>query len=174
MDGVVAFRQVRRTLPKEDVFNLKYEDMLDEDMRLSILLRLMNFIGESIERGSIDWPLTVAHSPSLSCLSPPSNPIQPTGLNDSDSPAERRRRVHCAFLLAEAVGGGRRGSSLLKKLEDDANPAVTSKDAYTPELACDMWSVFGEAAKEIGYSLPEGISCGGSRASGRVRGRRIE
>lgn len=46
MDGVVAFRQVRRTLPKESVFNLKYEDMLDEDIQLSILQRLMNFIGE--------------------------------------------------------------------------------------------------------------------------------
>lgn len=110
--------------------------------------------------------LTHSHMPSSSTQFNP-------GLNDSDSPAERRRRVHCAFLLAEAVGGGRRGSSLIKKLEDDANPAVMAKDAYTPELACAMWSVFGEAAKQMGYSLPEGIrlaDCGGgSRASGRTR-----
>ena len=45
MDGIKDFRLVRRTLPKQNIFNIQYEDMLDEDMRLSILKRLVDFVG---------------------------------------------------------------------------------------------------------------------------------
>lgn len=45
LDGIKAFREVRRALPKENIFNLRYEDMLDEDIRLGILKRLVEFIG---------------------------------------------------------------------------------------------------------------------------------
>lgn len=47
MDGIKAFREVRRALPKENIFNIQYEDMLDENMRLSILKRLLDFVGAS-------------------------------------------------------------------------------------------------------------------------------
>jgi hypothetical protein len=42
---VLSFREVRRTLP-EGTFRLQYEKMLDPDLRLSILSRLIEFIGE--------------------------------------------------------------------------------------------------------------------------------
>lgn len=45
VDSVVAFRAVRRQLPKQAVFNLQYENWLDEGKRLSILGRLVDFIG---------------------------------------------------------------------------------------------------------------------------------
>lgn len=64
----------------------------------------------------------------------------------------------CAFELAQDVGGGRRGSSLVKTIEaDDPNPVVTTADAYPRKLACAMWSVFGEAVKGT-YTLPNGIA----------------
>ena len=42
---VVDFRNVRRTIPKGDFFNIYYEDMLDQDKRVSIMTRLVDFIG---------------------------------------------------------------------------------------------------------------------------------
>lgn len=45
MNSVKDFREVRRALPRENVFNIQYEDMLDEDMRVRILERLVDFIG---------------------------------------------------------------------------------------------------------------------------------
>lgn len=42
---VMYFREVRRALPKEDIFSIEYENMLDEDLRLSILSRMIHFIG---------------------------------------------------------------------------------------------------------------------------------
>lgn len=64
----------------------------------------------------------------------------------------------CAFGLAEDVGGGRRGSNIVKSIEeDDPNPIVTTADAYNPKLACAMWSVFGEAVKDT-YALPNGVA----------------
>ena len=35
---------------------------------------------------------------------------------------------------------------------------VTKEDAYPPEVACPMWAVFGAAAKDMGYTLPNGIT----------------
>lgn len=46
VDSVVAFRAVRRRLPPNSVFNLQYEDWLDEGRRLSVLGRLVDFIGK--------------------------------------------------------------------------------------------------------------------------------
>lgn len=40
------FREIRRALPKEDIFSIEYENMLDEDLRLSILSRMIHFIGK--------------------------------------------------------------------------------------------------------------------------------
>lgn len=40
------FREIRRTLPTEDIFTLQYENMLDQDLRLGILSRMIDFIGK--------------------------------------------------------------------------------------------------------------------------------
>ena len=42
---VLSFRKIRRKFPK-GIFRIQYEEMLDPDMRLSILSRLVKFIGE--------------------------------------------------------------------------------------------------------------------------------
>lgn len=79
-------------------------------------------------------------------------------MNNDATPQERNRRVMCAFGLAEDVGGGRRGSNIVKKIDaDDPNPVVTTMDAYPRGLACSMWSIFGEAVKDMSYTLPNGI-----------------
>lgn len=65
----------------------------------------------------------------------------------------------CAFGLAEDVGGGRRGSNIVKTIDaNDPNPVVTTADAYPRELACSMWSIFGAAVKDTPYTLPNGIA----------------
>jgi hypothetical protein len=81
----------------------------------------------------------------------------PTGLNDGDSRKERRRRLECAFPLAEEAGGGRRGSNLLKRL-DDTSVIMTTANVYTPEVACRMWGILADAATALGYGLPNGIT----------------
>ena len=43
---VKSFREVRRALPAEDIFTLQYENMLNQDLRLSILSRMIDFIGK--------------------------------------------------------------------------------------------------------------------------------
>jgi hypothetical protein len=40
-----AFRKIQRKLPK-GIFSIQYEDMLDPDLRLSILSKLVEFIGK--------------------------------------------------------------------------------------------------------------------------------
>lgn len=45
-DMILFFREIRRTLPTEDIFTLQYENMLDQDVRLSILSRMIDFIGK--------------------------------------------------------------------------------------------------------------------------------
>lgn len=45
VSSVGDFRALRRKLPKTDIFNLSYENWLDEGMRLSVLGRLVEFIG---------------------------------------------------------------------------------------------------------------------------------
>lgn len=79
------------------------------------------------------------------------------GLNDGDSPQERRRRLECAFPLAQESGGGRRGSGLLEKL-DGAAVVMSTETVYTPELACRMWEVLAGAATALSYGLPNGIT----------------
>jgi hypothetical protein len=45
VNSVRDFRALRRALPKADIFNLQYEDWQDEGKRLSVLGRLVEFIG---------------------------------------------------------------------------------------------------------------------------------
>lgn len=83
------------------------------------------------------------------------------GLNPENTPQERRRRLQCAFALAEEASGGRRGSKQIKHMDDaDATAVMTAADAYPPELACRMWEVLKPAATSLGYGLPEGITEG--------------
>lgn len=70
--------------------------------------------------------------------------------------------------LAEGVGGGRRGSNIVKSIEaDDPNPVVTTADAFPQKRACAMWSVFGEAVMDT-YTLPKALQR--ARASRRSMG----
>lgn len=66
-----------------------------------------------------------------------------------------RRRLQCAFVLAEEEGGGRRADRFEQKLDEDQ--IVTLKEAYPPKVACRMWDIFGAEAKTLGYNLPNGI-----------------
>ncbi len=45
MTAVQDFRAIRRTLPKRAIFNLRYENWLQEDGRLRLLGRLVDFLG---------------------------------------------------------------------------------------------------------------------------------
>jgi hypothetical protein len=45
LTAVEDFRAVRRKLPEGSIFNLQYEKWLNEDVRLSVLGRLVDFIG---------------------------------------------------------------------------------------------------------------------------------
>jgi len=78
------------------------------------------------------------------------------GLNKEKRPKELRRRLQCAFILAEHVGGGRRGTTMVKEL--DKTQVITTKDVYPPEVACRMWAIFGAEAEILGYTLPNGIT----------------
>lgn len=59
----------------------------------------------------------------------------------------------------------KRGNQVLKELEKaveegekEAEIIITKEDAYPPEIACPMWAIFGAAAKDLGYTLPNGIT----------------
>lgn len=69
-----------------------------------------------------------------------------------------RQRLQCAFVLAEDRGGGRRGSQMLQRENIGDDQIVTTKDVYPPEVACPMWDIFGPQAKNLGYTLPNGIT----------------
>jgi len=84
-----------------------------------------------------------------------------------EKPEEIRRRLHCAFVLAEHEGGGRRGSKVIKEKNLDDNQVITTKDVYPPKVACQMWGIFGAEATNLGYTLPNGITeeeCGNFQA----------
>ena len=155
---------MRRALPRESIFNIQYEDMLDEDMRVRILERLVDFVGALtaaevagvgvVAGRRFGFHLQLTYAAAASHM----HTCTYAGLNDDATPQERNRRVLCAFELAQDVGGGRRGSNIVKTIEaDDPNPVVTTADAYARKLACAMWSVFGEAVKDT-YTLPNGIA----------------
>ena len=79
------------------------------------------------------------------------------GLNHEEQ-EEMRRRLQCAFVLAEHEGGGRRSSQKIKTENLDENQIIRTKDVYPPEIACRMWDIFGAEAKTLGYTLPNGIA----------------
>jgi len=81
-----------------------------------------------------------------------------TGLNEAEERKEMRRRLQCAFVLAEHEGGGRRGSKTLEKQNLDKGQIMTTKDVYPPKIACRMWDIFGAEAESLGYTLPNGIT----------------
>lgn len=83
-------------------------------------------------------------------------PSSPPGLNKKESPQDLRRRLQCALLLAEHVGGGRRGNKVVGQL--DETEIIKTKDVYVPEVACRMWAIFGAEATVLGYTLPDGIT----------------
>ena len=90
--------------------------------------------------------------PSLIFSLPSSHP----GLNKKERRKELLRRLQCAFILAEHLGGGRRGTTMVKEL--DETQIITTKDVYLPEVACHMWAIFGAEAQILGYTLPNGIT----------------
>jgi hypothetical protein len=45
-----------------------------------------------------------------------------------------------------------------EKGEKEVKIVITKEDAYPPEVACPMWAIFGAAAKDLGYTLPNGIT----------------
>jgi len=89
---------------------------------------------------------------SLTFSFPSSHP----GLNKKERPRDLRRRLQCAFVLAEHVGGGRRGNRVVERL--DETQIIKTKDIYVPEVACRMWAIFGAEATALGYTLPNGIT----------------
>lgn len=78
------------------------------------------------------------------------------GLNKKERPKDLRHRLQCAFVLAEHVGGGRRGNKVVEHL--DVTEIIKTKDVYVPEVACRMWAIFGAEATALGYTLPNGIT----------------
>ena len=72
------------------------------------------------------------------------------------------RRLECAFTLADRPDTRRRGKEGGKEgVEGEKEKRVlTREDVYTQELVCEMWEVLEEGgAGEMGYGLPEGITC---------------
>ena len=55
MTAVQDFRAIRRTLPKRAIFNLRYEDWLQEDGRLRLLGRLVDFLGAAASGVCLGW-----------------------------------------------------------------------------------------------------------------------
>jgi hypothetical protein len=86
------------------------------------------------------------------------SPSPHSGLNEAEKRKEMRRRLQCAFILAEHEGGGRRGSKRVEKQNLDKDQIMTTKDVYPPKIACRMWDIFGAEAKTLGYTLPNGIT----------------
>jgi hypothetical protein len=190
LTSVKDFRAVRRKLPKGAVFNLQYETWLKEERRMSVLGRLVDFIGAFARCAAgcvllcpfgLSFALITPRVPSQPsvyvCMAFPPNtrpsphpPPPPqhhlrTGLNANDNPKARRRRLQCAFALAQEASGGRRGSHAIQAMDETKLSAlVTAEEAFPPEVACPMWEVLGPAAKSMGYTLPNGLTEAACRA----------
>ncbi|KAM3567920.1 hypothetical protein VYU27_009945 [Nannochloropsis oceanica] len=73
-----------------------------------------------------------------------------------DKEGEDRRRLECAFVLADRRDTRRSGKDAGKQ----KRKVLTREDVYTKELVCEMWEILEEGgAAEMGYRLPEGIMC---------------
>mmetsp|Transcript_21321 Transcript_21321/g.21450 ORF Transcript_21321/g.21450 Transcript_21321/m.21450 type:complete len:129 (-) Transcript_21321:178-564(-) len=59
-------------------------------------------------------------------------------------------RIHCAFTFSEH-GKTHRSS--------DASQVMTKQVAYTKELSCEMWEIFGSLAILYGYHIFGGYDC---------------
>jgi len=69
--------------------------------------------------------------------------------------AKDSRRCSCAFTLAD-----RPDTRRTREEDKEVRKAVTREEAYTPELACDMWELLEEGgAGRLGYSPPPGVTC---------------
>jgi len=73
------------------------------------------------------------------------------------------RRLECAFILADRPDTRRRGGKEGGReggREGGEKKVLTRENVYTKELVCEMWEVLEEGgAAEMGYGLPEGITC---------------
>ncbi len=73
-----------------------------------------------------------------------------------DKEGEDRRRLECAFVLADRRDTRRRG----KEGGKEGGKVLTREDVYTKELVCKMWAILEKGGvTEMGYGLPEGITC---------------
>ena len=70
-----------------------------------------------------------------------------------------KERLHCAYLMGTKAKrnvttshNGREEGGEDHTTSTKIGPMMTKEGAYTEELACEMWQLFGKAAKGAGYT----------------------
>lgn len=90
----------------------------------------------------------VAYIDDYNCIS---QNTHSTDINDPDP-----ERLACADVLADRPDTHR--TTAAQAAAGGAPKRITKEEVYTPAVACEMWSIFGSGASEMGYGLPAWVA----------------